>query len=149
MTAVRLALLVAIAAPLLFSTACASIISRTHQPIEMSSDVDGTTVTATEVGSGRVFGPWQTPAWITLDKGRSYQVEFNTPDGKKLGFEPPRTFDPISLINILGLLGFVGDLFTGAIQKYTADGYFANFDESRVEPAIPGSTSDWKSGDDK
>ena len=149
MSVQRFVLLATVVAALMFTTACASIISRTHQPVEMSSDVQGTTVTATEMGTGRVFGPWQTPAWITLDKNHTYQVEFNTPDGDKLGFEPPRTFDPISLLNILGLLGFIGDLFTGAIQKYTADGYFANFGEKRVEPSIPGSKSDWKAGENQ
>ncbi|MGE0433058.1 MAG: hypothetical protein AB7K09_22010 [Planctomycetota bacterium] len=130
-----LLILVAIAAAV--APGCASILSRTHQVVQFSSDVEGTTITATEQGSGRVFGPWALPTFVTLNKGDSYRLVFEAPGGKRLEFIPPRTFDPIALINILGLLGFIADLVTGAIEKYTARGYFVNFTDSRVEPTAP------------
>lgn len=128
----RLAVLVFAIAMAPFVVGCASILNRTATPVEFQSDTAGTQVVVKSTDSKQTMGPVQTPATLILDKGRTYDAVFTTADGRELRHRLGKRFDPVTLINILGLLGFIADAFTGALQTYDGEAYRADFRANQV-----------------
>ncbi len=122
---------------LVVGTGCASVLSKTHQRVQLQSDVEGTQVSVEEEDSGITYGPQYTPAWVVLDKSKDYVIRFESPQGDLLELEPGREFDPVTLLNIFGVLGFFADIFTGAILRYEAGAWRAEFAANRVAEAVP------------
>lgn len=136
-TAVARCLGLALAALLLPAAGCASVLAKTHQRVQFQADRTGTQVVVKEHGTDVEYGPQYTPAWVVLDKSRDYTITFTSPDGAEIDFVPGRTFELLSLLNILGLIWFIPDVYTGAIMRYEEDAWRAEFETDAVRPAIP------------
>ena len=104
---------IALASILLLTTSCATIFTGTKQTVLVKSNPSGATIEVNGVERGT------TPANIELKKGFNGQIITLSKDGyKKHDFTPSTTFNPVSLVNLLILPGFIIDAATGAMMKY-------------------------------
>lgn len=129
--------LLSLALALMLASGCASVLAKTHQRVQLQSDVEGTQVTVEEQDSDLVYGPQYTPAWVVLDKSKDYVIRFRSPEGTEIEFTPGRDVDLLTLLNLFGLLGFVADLYTGAFFRFQAYAWRADFDAKRVHQSKP------------
>jgi hypothetical protein len=105
---------------LLVCGGCATIFAGANQHIIVESDPPGASV---QIGPERQT----TPATFTLPKGERYSVYAQL--GKQVeARQLIRTFEPLSLFNLLFPPGFVVDWLTGAIYTYEPDNYVFTFD---------------------
>lgn len=100
---------------------CATILSGTSQNIIINSEPPGAHV---KLG----FQSGKTPVTFRIPKGKDYPIEVTYESKKKL-LSLTRTFDAISIINILFWPGFIVDAVTGAITKYDPDTFMVDFTE--------------------
>lgn len=104
---------------LLLSTGCATIFTGTTQSVDFSSsptgakvDVDGKTCTA--------------PCSIEVAKGESHKAII-TKDGRSETVVLGTSFNAISILNMLGLVGWIVDIATGAVYNVSPDMVNADF----------------------
>ena|SRR6476661_5749479 len=95
---------------LALNSACATILSGSSQKVKFDSNVESATVS---VGDKTCT----TPCEIKLDKGEVYTAKF-----QKTGYEPKsvpldKSFNPIAILNLIGLIGWVVDASTGAVNN--------------------------------
>jgi len=121
----RLVLPLALAATLLLSNSCATIVSRSRYPVAFASEPQGATFTVTDANNREVFSG-TTPTVVPLKSGagyfqkQSYTIKFSKP-----GFEPKTMtldadFNGWYIGNLLfgGLIGLlVVDPLTGAMYR--------------------------------
>ncbi|MCB0416823.1 MAG: PEGA domain-containing protein [Bdellovibrionaceae bacterium] len=89
---------------------CASLISGTSQDLAFDSVPAGASV--------QVAGKsCTTPCKLNLEKGQAYQVTFSKKGYKTQQLSTAKQFDGVAILNMLGLVGWVIDLSTGAVSK--------------------------------
>jgi hypothetical protein len=103
----------ALSVTLLFSS-CATIFTGSKQTVQINSIPPGADIEVDGLSAG------VTPAPVRLKKGFTGQTVML----KKAGFEtkifqPATTFNPVAILNLLGLIGWGIDAATGAMMKYT------------------------------
>ncbi|WP_099372314.1 PEGA domain-containing protein [Sphingobacterium sp. 1.A.5] len=104
---------IALASILLLTTSCATVFTRSKQSVLIKSNPSGALIEINGVEQGT------TPANIELKKGFSGQIITLTKEGfKSHTFTPATTFNPVSVVNLLFLPGFIIDAATGAMMKY-------------------------------
>ncbi|SHG16448.1 PEGA domain-containing protein [Pedobacter caeni] len=114
----------ALSLTLLFS-GCATIFTGSKQTVQINSVPPGADIEVDGLSSG------VTPAPVRLKKGFTGQ----TVTLKKAGFEtktfqPATTFNAVSVINLLFIIGWGIDAATGAMMKYDPKVY-----EMKLEPS--------------
>ncbi|RZL19736.1 PEGA domain-containing protein [Pedobacter sp. Leaf250] len=118
--------IVAISATLMLSS-CATIFTGTKQTVNIKTDPPAADIEVDGIKVG------VTPMDVTLKKGFTGQ----TVSLKLLGYEaktfqPTTTFNPVSVLNIIGLLGFPIDAATGAMMKYDPKVYEFKLDPKKT-----------------
>jgi len=114
----------ALSVTLLFSS-CATIFTGSKQTVQINSIPPGADIEVDGLSSG------VTPAPVRLKKGFTGQTVML----KKAGFEtktfqPVTAFNPVAILNLLGLIGWGIDAATGAMMKYDPKVY-----EMKLEPS--------------
>jgi hypothetical protein len=108
----------AVLATSLLMTSCATIFTGTKQTLQVNSVPPGADVEVDGINRG------VTPLPVSIKKG----FEGPTITLKKEGFEtkkfqPETSFNPVSVLNLFGLLGWAVDAATGAMMKYNPKVY--------------------------
>ena len=105
--------LAVIAAALFFLTGCASIFTGTTQTVQVNSTPSGANVSVSGLDRG------QTPLPVVLKKGSNGEtVTLSLPGYQQKTFQPQTVFNPVSILNLWGILGWGIDAATGAMWKY-------------------------------
>jgi len=105
--------LAVIAAASFFLTGCASIFTGTTQTVQVNSTPSGANVSVSGLDRG------QTPLPVVLKKGSNGEtVTLSLPGYQQKTFQPQTVFNPISILNLWGILGWGIDAATGAMWKY-------------------------------
>jgi len=105
--------IIALALLLLLTTSCGTIFTGTKQNVLIRSNPSGANIEVDGIDRG------VTPANIQLKKGFKGQMITLTKDGyQKYQFNPETTFNPVSILNLLGMIGWAIDAATGAMMKY-------------------------------
>ncbi|MFC3561892.1 PEGA domain-containing protein [Pedobacter jamesrossensis] len=113
----------AISATVMLSS-CATVFTGTKQTINFKTDPPAADI---EVDGLKVG---VTPMDVTLKKGFTGQtVSFKLNGYETKSFQPTTTFNPVTVLNVIGLLGFPIDAATGAMMKYDPKVY-----EFKLEP---------------
>lgn len=107
----------------LFLSGCATILTGTTERIKFTSEPDATHVDA----DGQSCA---TPCSLNLKKGESHMAKF-----KHAGYETQtvaleKKFNPVSLLNLLGMIGWIVDVATGAMWSVSPDAINANLVKS-------------------
>ncbi|RBQ05326.1 PEGA domain-containing protein [Pedobacter miscanthi] len=102
----------AVSATLLLSS-CATIFTGTKQTVQVNSNPPAATIEVDGVKAGI------TPMAVPLKKGFTGQTISLKLDGYETKtFQPQTTFNPVAVLNVIGLFGFAIDAATGAMMKY-------------------------------
>lgn len=102
-----------LAAVLLFTSSCGTIFTGTKQNVLIKSNPSGAKIQVDGVDRGT------TPSNVQLKKAFKGQVITLTKDGyERYEFAPETTFNPVSILNLLGMVGWAIDAATGAMMKY-------------------------------
>jgi hypothetical protein len=105
--------LAVIAAASFFLTGCASIFTGTTQTVQVNSTPSGANVSVSGLDRG------QTPLPVVLKKGSNGEtVTLSLPGYQQKTFQPQTVFNPVSILNLWGILGWGIDAATGALWKY-------------------------------
>jgi PEGA domain len=106
-------LFVLIAALSVYLTGCASIFTGTTQTVQVNSIPSGANVSVNGLDRG------QTPLPVVLKKGSSGETVTLALSGyQQKTFQPQTVFNPVSILNLWGILGWGIDAATGAMWKY-------------------------------
>lgn len=114
---------VALGATMLFSS-CATVFTGTKQTVQINSIPPAADIEVDGVKVG------VTPMAVPLKKGftgQTLSLKMNGYETKT--FQPQTTFNPVSVVNILFILGFAVDAATGSMMKYDPKVY-----EIKLEP---------------
>ena len=117
--------LVALSATLLFSS-CATVFTGTKQTVQINSSPPAADIEVDGVKVG------VTPMAVPLKKGftgQTVSLKLNGYETKT--FQPAVTFNPVAILNLLGVVGFVVDAATGAIMKYDPKVYDYKFEPKK------------------
>jgi len=102
----------AVSATLLLSS-CATIFTGTTQTVQINSNPPAAAIEVDGVKTG------VTPMAVPLKKGFTGQTISLKLDGYETKtFQPQTTFNPVAILNVIGVFGFAIDAATGAIMKY-------------------------------
>ncbi|NII84896.1 MULTISPECIES: PEGA domain-containing protein [unclassified Pedobacter] len=102
----------AVSATLLLSS-CATIFTGTKQTVQINSNPPAATIEVDGVKAG------VTPMAVPLKKGFTGQTISLKLDGYETKtFQPVTTFNPVAVLNLLGMIGWAVDAATGAMMKY-------------------------------
>jgi hypothetical protein len=102
----------AVSATLLLSS-CATIFTGTTQTVQINSNPPAAAIEVDGVKTG------VTPMAVPLKKGFTGQTISLKLDGYETKtFQPQTTFNPVAVLNLIGLFGFAIDAATGAMMKY-------------------------------
>ena len=94
-------------------TGCASIFTGTTQSIQVNSIPSGANVSVAGLNRG------QTPLPVVLKKGSNGEPITLTLSGYQQNtFQPQTAFNPVTILNLWGILGWGIDAATGAMWKY-------------------------------
>ncbi len=117
--------LIALSFIVLFTSSCGTIFTGTKQNVMIKSFPSGAKIQVDGVDRG------VTPATVSLKKGFNGPVITLTKDGyEKYQFNPETTFNTVSILNLLGMIGWAVDAATGAMMKYDPKFY-----ELELKPA--------------
>jgi hypothetical protein len=106
-------------------TGCASIFTGTTQTVQVNSTPSGANVSVSGLDRG------QTPLPVVLKKGSNGEtVTLSLPGYQQKTFQPQTVFNPVSILNLWGILGWGIDAATGAMWKY--DPTFYNISLQKV-----------------
>lgn len=109
---------VIMAATSLLLTSCATIFTGTKQTVLIKTEPPGADVEVDGIRRG------VTPLPVLLKKGFQGQTITLKKDGFEPNiFQPETTFNPVSILNLFGLLGWAVDAATGAMMKYDPKSY--------------------------
>jgi len=102
----------AVSATLLLSS-CATIFTGTTQTVQINSNPPAAAIEVDGIKTG------VTPMAVPLKKGFTGQTISLKLDGYETKtFQPQTTFNPVAILNVIGVFGFAIDAATGAIMKY-------------------------------
>ncbi|WP_316846182.1 PEGA domain-containing protein [Pedobacter psychrodurus] len=102
----------AVSATLLLSS-CATIFTGTTQTVQINSNPPAAAIEVDGVKTG------VTPMAVSLKKGFTGQTISLKLDGYETKtFQPQTTFNPVAILNVIGLFGFAIDAATGSMMKY-------------------------------
>lgn len=94
-------------------SSCAAIFTGTKQNIQVNSTPPGANIEVNGINQG------VTPSSIELKKSNGNEVVTLKLDGYETKrFAPQAEFNPVAVINLTNLIGWVIDLGTGAVWKY-------------------------------
>lgn len=117
--------LVALSATLLLSS-CATVFTGTKQTVQINSSPPAADIEVDGVKVG------VTPMAVPLKKGFSGQTVSLKLDGYETKtFQPAVTFNPVAILNLLGVVGFVIDAATGSMMKYDPKVYDYKFEPKK------------------
>lgn len=115
----------AISATLMLSS-CATIFTGTKQTVNIKTDPPAADVEVDGIKVG------VTPMDVTLKKGftgQTVSLKLNGYETKT--FQPATTFNPVTVLNVIGLLGFPIDAATGAMMKYDPKVYEIKLEQKK------------------
>ncbi|WP_316804622.1 PEGA domain-containing protein [Pedobacter nototheniae] len=102
----------ALSATLLFSS-CATVFTGSKQTVQINSIPPAADIEVDGIKVG------VTPMAVPLKKGFTGQTLSLKLDGYETKtFQPGTTFNPVAVLNLIGLFGFAIDAATGAMMKY-------------------------------
>lgn len=102
----------AVSATLLLSS-CATIFTGTKQTVQINSNPPAATIEVDGIKAG------VTPMAVPLKKGFTGQtISLKLEGYETKTFQPVTTFNPVSVLNLLGMIGWAVDAATGAMMKY-------------------------------
>ncbi|TCC93706.1 PEGA domain-containing protein [Pedobacter frigiditerrae] len=99
-------------------SSCATILTKTTQTVKVISDPPNADVEVNGVAKGK------TPVDVTLKKGFTGEQIVVKKSGYQTATIAPKTvFNPVAVLNMLGMLGWAVDAATGAMMKYEHKNY--------------------------
>lgn len=115
----------AVSATLLLS-GCATVFTGTKQTIQINSSPPAADIEVDGIKVG------VTPMAVPLKKGFTGQTLTLKLDGyESKTFKPAVTFNPVSVLNLLGVIGFAIDAATGSMMKYDPQVYEHKFEPKK------------------
>ena len=122
----RILNIAAVSATLLLSS-CATIFTGTTQTVQINSNPPAASIEVDGIKTG------VTPMAVPLKKGFTGQTISLKLDGYETKtFQPQTTFNPVAILNIIGLFGFAIDAATGAIMKYDPKVYEFTLEQKKM-----------------
>ena len=104
---------------------CATIFTGSKQSIQIGSIPAGAKIQVDGIDRGT------TPSVVKLKKGFDGQMVTLKKEGYETKtFQPETTFNPVSVLNLFGILGWAIDAASGAMMKYDPTSYEINLDSS-------------------
>ncbi len=121
----------------LVNTSCVTLLSGTNQDIYIYTAPENTDIYVN--GFKEAVGPGE----ITVSKNYSAKkIEIKKDGYENVNFELIRKFDPLALLNIIGMWGFIVDGATGAIMKFEKVYYDVEMEPIQKEVAVVKTTED-------
>lgn len=107
-------------------TSCATLFTGTKQTVTIKTFPEGAKVEVDGLDRGI------TPVAVRLKKGFSGQTVTLKKEGYEFKmFQPETTFNPVSVLNFIGIIGWGVDAATGAMMKYDPKVYEITLDPKK------------------